>query len=285
MTTFPGDDLRRSLAAATRRIRPFAHPLVGYEVLGSTNDEAVRLAGLGAAEGTTVIANAQTGGRGRAGRGWFSPPGAGLYVSVVLRPLASAPPGSAPQLASWSRLITLAAGVAVADGIRTATGLPVTIKWPNDLVFSDGPGPLIVDRRSRKVAGILAEASAAGDGTPHVIVGVGINVTPVAYPREIAARATSLDVEAGRAIDRATVLVELLAALAARYADLRAGRAAAVLARWRDLSPSAMGARVSLLRDGDRVAGTTAGLTGEGALLVRTARGVDSVTSGEVTWE
>jgi len=283
--TFPGDDLRGPLAAASRRVRPFASPLVGYEVLGSTNDEAVVLAGRGAAEGTTVVANAQTGGRGRAGRSWFSPPGAGLYVSVILRPLAPASPVSAPALASWSRLITLTAGVAVAEGIRTATGLPVTLKWPNDVVFSDGQAPLIVDPRSRKVAGILAEASAAGDGTPHVVVGFGINVAPVTYPREIAARATSLEAEAGRPIDRAGVLVEVLAALATRYSDLQAGRASAVLARWRELSPSATGARVSLLRGGQRVEGTTAGLNDDGALVVRTAGGIDAVMSGEVTWE
>ena len=283
--TFPGDDLRGPLAAASRRVRPFVSPLVGYEVLGSTNDEAVVLAGRGAAEGTTVVANAQTGGRGRAGRSWFSPPGSGLYVSVVLRPLVPASPVSAPALASWSRLITLTAGVAVAEGIRTATGLPVTLKWPNDVVFSDGQAPLIVDPRSRKVAGILAEASAAGDGTPHVVVGFGINVAPVTYPREIAARATSLEAEAGRPIDRAGVLVEVLAALATRYSDLQAGRASAVLARWRDLSPSATGARVSLLRGGQRVEGTTAGLNDDGALVVRTAGGIDAVRSGEVTWE
>jgi BirA family biotin operon repressor/biotin-[acetyl-CoA-carboxylase] ligase len=282
---FPGEDLRGALAAAGRRLHPLANPLVGYDALGSTNDEAVRLAGLGAAEGTTVIADTQTAGRGRAGRSWFSPPGAGLYVSVILRPLAPASPGSPPALAGWSRLITLAAGVAAADGIRTATGLPATIKWPNDIVVSDGDGPLTVDRRSRKVAGILTEASTAGDGTPHVIVGIGINVTTAAYPRDIAARATSLEAEAGRTIDRAGVLVEVLAALASRYADLRAGRGAAVLTRWCELSPSAKGARVRFLRGGHRIEGTTAGLNDDGALAVRTDGGIDAVMSGELTWD
>src|SRR5690606_6342284 len=140
----------------------------------STNDEAARLAAAGATQGTTVVAAAQTAGRGRLGRAWFSPPGAGLYASVVIRDPRAAP------------LLTLAAGVAIAEGIRAAAGLPVEIKWPNDLVVDAGLG------RRRKLAGILTEGSSGVDGLQFVIVGFGVNLLPAAYPADIADRATSL---------------------------------------------------------------------------------------------
>src|SRR5207253_921772 len=122
----------------------------------------------GAPDGTAVVASSQTAGRGRFGRQWYSPPGAGLYVSIVCRNAAAAP------------LLTLAGGVAVADGIRAATGLPVCIKWPNDVVVESGS-----PARRRKLAGILAEASSGADGVQHVILGFGINLRSAAYPQAL----------------------------------------------------------------------------------------------------
>ena len=115
----------------------------------STNDIAIAAAEQGTPEGFVVAANAQSSGRGRLGRSWASPPGAGLYVSAILRP--------APQVLP---LITIAAGVAVADGIEAATGLRPCVKWPNDVYAG-----------SRKLAGILAEAGSSAAGE-HVVVGV-----------------------------------------------------------------------------------------------------------------
>jgi len=119
--------------------------------VGSTNDLAAAAADRGEREGTTFVAGAQTAGRGRLGRTWFSPPGAGLYLSTIVRRASVVP---------W---ITLAGGVAVADGIRAATGLPLQIKWPNDIVAVGGTG----FRARRKIAGILAEASSGPDGVNH----------------------------------------------------------------------------------------------------------------------
>src|SRR5215204_4022001 len=134
-------ELRAALLQTAARRAAFGEPLHYFSEIGSTNDEAARLAEAGAAEGTTVVAGAQSAGRGRLGRSWFSPAGAGLYASVVLRDRRAAP------------LLTLAGGVAVAEGIRAATALPVEIKWPNDVVVRDG------GRRQRplKLAGVLAE--------------------------------------------------------------------------------------------------------------------------------
>jgi len=129
---------------------------VHLPLVGSTNDVAGRLAGEDAPEGTLVIADGQTAGRGRMGHSWYSPPAAGLYVSVVLRPprrwLRAAP--------ALVNLVTLTAGVAVAEGLRAASGVPAAIKWPNDIVVSCS-GISLGGRPWRKIAGIFAEGAAA----------------------------------------------------------------------------------------------------------------------------
>src|ERR1700716_521081 len=135
-----------AFAAARGRFGCLGAPVVFFSTIGSTNDAASALAERGAAEGTVVIADAQTAGRGRRGRTWFSPPGSGLYVSVVLTPARARTDGDRA-----TTLITLAAGVALAEGVEAATGLRVDLKWPNDLYVT-----------RRKLAGILAEGVAAG---------------------------------------------------------------------------------------------------------------------------
>lgn len=259
-------ELLESLRGTAARRGVFGTRLSYFNEIGSTNDEAARLAEAGAPEGTTVVASAQTAGRGRLGRAWFSPAGAGLYVSVVIRDRRAAP------------LLTLAGGVAVAEGTRAATGLPVEIKWPNDIVIDAGLG------RRRKVAGILAEASSGPDGLQYVVLGFGINLLPAAYPPEIADRATSLAAELGRPVDAGVVLSECLASLAERVTDLAMGRDADVIRRWAGLSPSATRARVACESASGPVAGTTAGIGADGALLVRVDGRIESIRSGQVTW-
>lgn len=255
-----------ALARTAVRRGAFGDPLHYFEETGSTNDEAARLAEAGAPEGTTVVAGGQTAGRGRLGRSWFSPPGAGLYASVVIRDPRAAP------------LLTLAAGVALAEAIRAAVGLPIEIKWPNDLVIDSGLG------RRRKVAGILTEGSSSGGGIQYVIVGFGINLLPATFPSGIGNRPTSLAGELGRDVDAAALLAECLAALAERVRDLVSGRQALVLDRWLALSPSAAGSRVEC--DGPRgsVTGITSGIAPDGALLVRTASTLHAVRAGQVRW-
>ena len=157
-----------------------------------------------------MSANAQSAGRGRQGRSWASPAGAGLYVSTILKPAQHA-----------LSLLTIAAGVAVADGIHAATGLVPDLKWPNDVFIS-----------GRKAAGVLAEAASSGART-YVVLGFGINVLPAAYPPEVAPRATNLEREVGRAVDRGLLLAECLCSLAARYQDLESGRIESVVDAWR----------------------------------------------------
>lgn len=237
---------------------------------GSTNDVASRLAELGADEGTTVVAEAQKAGRGRHGRLWFSPPGAGLYVSVVLRPSNEHPLSSRENPAT---LLTLASGVAIAEGVRAATGLPAEIKWPNDVMIG-----------RRKLGGILAEAAAQTGEVQFIVLGFGLNLRPAAYPAALASRATSIEAETSRPADRALILAEILAALAERYATLRAGGFDAILSSWRRLAPSLPSALIEWDSPGGVVGGRAEGIDDQGALLVRIGDRIERLISGEIRW-
>ena len=257
-----------ALAGSSSRLGRFGSPAHYFTEASSTNDIASVLAERGAAEGTTVFASAQTAGRGRLGREWFSPPGAGLYVSVVVRETVAAP------------YLTLAGGVAVADGVRAATGLPVEIKWPNDVVVAAGSA----FPRRRKLAGVLAEASSGPQAIEWVVLGLGVNLRPAAYPADIADLATSIETELGRRPDAPRVLVEILAKLAELVDQLAAGRRAPLLARWRELAPSSRGTPVEWHGPGGWSSGVSAGIADDGALLVRAGAEVHRVIAGEVKW-
>ena len=228
----------------------------------STMDVASRLAHEGAPHGVVVVADEQTSGRGRRGTTWASPPGAGLYLSFVARP--PIPTAVAAPLS----LLTLAAGVAVREGIATATGLAADLKWPNDVIVG-----------KRKLAGILAEGIAIGSPNQAVIIGVGVNAQPAAYPPDIAARATSLEGELGRTVDRGLLLSQILIALWDRLAMLDQ-RPDDILQAWRAASPNAIGTRV----EWEGKFGTTDGIDDSGALLVRTTAGVERIIAGELRW-
>lgn len=171
------------------------------ESVPSTQEVAHRLAGEGAAEGTIVVADEQTGGRGRLGRPWHSPKGSGIWTSLILRP--HIPPQDAPQL-------TLLAAVAVVKGIHAATGLDCDIKWPNDILI-----------HGKKLVGILTELQADPDQVRSVIVGMGINVnaTEEVFPEELRDIATSLRIETGSEVNRAHVLQQILLQFEGLYGD------------------------------------------------------------------
>ena len=262
------DDLAAALAATVAERGVFGRRLEYWCEVGSTNDLAATAAERGDPEGTTFVAGAQTAGRGRLGRTWHSPPGAGLYVSSIVR---------RARLAPW---ITLAGGVAVADGIRAATGLPVQIKWPNDIVAVGSAG----FRTRRKLAGILAEASSGPDGVHHVVLGIGINLRPASFPPELADRVTSIETELGRPLDAGWVLAQLLARLNGLLAAVESAGPADLLARWLALAPSATGAPIEWDGPTGLRSGTTAGLDEDGALVARTPDGPERIISGEVRW-
>jgi BirA family biotin operon repressor/biotin-[acetyl-CoA-carboxylase] ligase len=262
------DQLPVDFAEALERARPHLGRL-GSEVfffasVGSTSDVASTLAAHGDREGAVVVAEAQTAGRGRRGRTWFSPPSSGLYVSLVLTPgQARVTPDRAIAL------LTLAAGVALAEAVQLVAGLAVEIKWPNDLFLG-----------RRKVAGILAE----GVTRDAVVLGYGINVGPMAYPPQLSDRATSLELELGRPIDRASLFAETLAALARRYDDLLEGRFDAILDAWRARAPGSRGARVSWETPAGPRSGMTAGVDERGALVVDLGNRMERIVAGELKW-
>lgn len=262
-------ELADAFDACRDRLGSIARRVLYFETTGSTNDIAATLAADGAEEGTVVIADAQTAGRGRRGRSWFSPPGAGLYVSVILAPSRA----SAAERAL--SLLTIAAGVGLAESVERVTGLAPAIKWPNDL---------LVERR--KLAGILAEGVAQPNATGlrAVVLGYGINVGGAAFPPELADRVTALETELGRSIDRAMLCAESLAAVATRYHDLLAGRFDAILDGWRARAYGSRGAKVEWDSSSGVRTGITEGIDDMGALLVRSEQGLERLVAGEVRW-
>lgn len=259
-------ELVAAFEAARDRMAPLGGRIVFFNTIGSTNDAALALAADPDAEGTIVVADEQTAGRGRHGRSWFSPLASGLYVSVVVQPkTARVDSGQA------TRLLTLAAGVALAEAIEAATGLRADIKWPNDLVVG-----------SRKVAGILAET--ARNDLATIILGYGINVRSARYPSELGDRPTSVESELGRPVDRWALCAETLAALSRRYEDLLSGNFDAILDSWRSRAPASRGARVTWSTATGPLSGVTEGIDEHGALLVRTGHGIDRIVGGEVAW-
>lgn len=247
------DDLRGFASPA----RAVGHPTERVALTGSTNDDARARARDGAAHGWTLVADAQTAGRGRAGRRWESPPGANLYVSFVLRP--SLTPRDAPRVA-------LAAGLAVADAVDRALGATrATVKWPND-VRVDG----------RKVAGVLVEGGLRGDALAWVVVGVGVNVKGEA-PEAVRALATSVEAARGGEVSRAAVLADLCLAIERRVEALESGFDATRAELRRRCET--LGRAVSLAGH----EGVAEDIDDDGALLVRVASGaLVTVHAGDV---
>lgn len=229
-------DAVRMRAKLSSRI--FGRVLEYHERVGSTNDVILDMAEQAAPHGTVCLADEQSAGRGRRGYGWFSPPGCGIWASVLLRPrlsVARTPP------------LTLCAAAAVAPVLETAAGVSVEIKWPNDLIMG-----------GRKVAGILAESRVVSGDEPVIVIGMGINVnhTRGQFPDELSASATSLRIESGRPVSREDLFLAILASLESAYGDYLASGPASLLAEvdarlaWQGLtveadSPAGSAGRVS----------------------------------------
>ena len=235
-----------------------------YAELASTNDEAHRLADLGARHGELVIAEAQTHGRGRRGRAWISPAGKSIALSVILRP--SIPAARAPE-------ITLAAAVAVCEAVCEVGAATARIKWPND-----------VECGGRKLAGILTELRAEGERTRHVVLGVGLNcgLLPEDFPEDLEHRATSLRIEKGEDVPRSLACARLLEALDEWLALHDLEGFAPVRDRFRQLS-STLGRRVRVELEPGVLEGDAVDLADDGALIVRTPdESLTRVMAGDV---
>lgn len=236
---------------ATKR---FGREAVYFDAIASTQNEAHRRAEAGAPEGLVVIADVQTGGRGRLGRSWHSPPETGIWMSLVLRPDVPLP--RVPQL-------TLVAAVSLADTLAACTGLSVGIKWPNDLLAG-----------GRKVCGILTELAAEADRVHYVILGIGLNVnqTEEDFPPELRARAGSLAMAAGRSFSRVALAQRMLEGLEADYDAYLQKGFAPFKRRWEARAVS-LGQRVVARTPGGDFVGIARGIDDDGALLLEQANG------------
>ncbi len=231
----------------------------------STNDRLKELARQGAPQGTVLIADRQTGGRGRRGRSFLSPPGGGVYLSILLRP--DCPPEALMHL-------TCAVGVAMCDAVQAAAGFRPGIKWTNDLVSG-----------KRKLGGILTELSLSPQGrVEYAVVGIGINCCqrPEDFDPAIRDMAGSLEMAAGRKVDRCRLAAAMMEALYRMNARLLPEKEA-LLARYRS-DCITIGQEISLLRGEEVRHGRALDVDGQGALVVEFSDGhTEAVNAGEVS--
>ena len=252
---------QRALRAALVRPGGFVRAVHVVAETGSTNADLAEVARRGGPEGVVLVAEAQTGGRGRLDRTWTSPPRAGLLFSVLLRPQLP------PPRRTW---IPLLAGLAVHQAVSRLGAVEARLKWPNDLLLGDDLG---------KAGGILAQAT--GDA---VVVGVGLNVTT--RRAELPEGAVSLRTEGAGCTDRDPLLRAILRTLADRYAEWSAEWSAGPdrLRPAYEAVCDTIGQDVRVqLPDGRALAGTATGLDEMGRLVVRTTDGDVPVSAGDVT--
>jgi BirA family biotin operon repressor/biotin-[acetyl-CoA-carboxylase] ligase len=230
----------------------------------STNRVAMELGYSGEPEGTVVLAEAQSAGRGRSGRIWHSEKGTGLYFTILLRPRLS--PAQAP-------LLTMLAGLSAQTAIAAQTGLVAELKWPNDLLLG-----------GKKLGGILTEMHAEPSAVRFVIVGIGLNVNQEKFPSELSSTATSIRKESGKLSYRLELLARLLTQFESDYNRFLRDGPAFVVERFESVSSFAKGRRVRVDTGTESYAGVTAGLSPDGLLLVQRDGGpLSTVIAGDVT--
>ena len=234
-----------------------------YPVVDSTNTRAQQLAEDGYPDGTLVVAEQQDAGKGRRGRGWESPRGSGIFMTLLLKP------GISPANAS---MLTLVAALAVSAAVTEQTGQPAGIKWPNDIVMN-----------GKKICGILTEMSAQFDYINHVVIGIGINVHNESFPEEISHMATSLFLETKRRFHRAALIESVLERFEHYYAVFQKTEDLGALVREYDARLVNMHQNVRVLDPKEPFDGKAMGITPRGELIVDTWESRRLVSAGEVS--
>ena len=240
-----------------RQIRYFSR-------IDSTNQYAKRIAEEGAPDGTLIIADEQTAGKGRSGRTWVTPPAEAIAFTLLLRPKLS------PDRIS---MVTLVMGLAVTNAVNSLYDVSAGIKWPNDVVI-----------KGRKLCGILTEMSAEVRQVNYIVIGVGINANLTSFPEEIREIATSLRLELGCDINRAELIARVMTEFERLYAEFEAqGDLGAVMQEYNELCLNA-GSKVRVLDPNGEYTGTSRGINSMGELLVETEDGkMQEVYAGEVS--
>ncbi len=236
-----------------------------FAKLGSTNDQALLFAGEGAPHGTVTTAEEQTAGRGRLRRPWESPPGCGIYMSMLLEPPIAA--RDAPQ-------VILVSGLALVKTLSEEFGLSAQLKWPNDVLIG-----------GKKISGMLAEMQSDQDAVRFLVIGVGINVNhrPEDMPETFRYPATSLAIELGRTVKRRDVLAAFLERFEREYERFVKEGLTALLPELEGAS-GVIGKVVTLLKGEEQVSGVVTGFTAEGALLLADSQGREEIVwVGDIT--
>ena len=251
----PSPPLTRDTIHSTLSTTWLGHRIELFDCLPSTNREAVQLAQAEVEHGTVVAADSQTAGRGRLSRTWFSPPGANLYCSIILR---TARPSE--RLMEWLSWLPLISALAAAEAIEQTSSIHVSVKWPNDLLIAE-----------RKIGGILCESGTGTQSGPFQIIGIGINVNVDCddWPADLRDSATSIWQERKIVVDRNRLLAQLLLELE-QCLDELALHGTNRLASAYHQRCSTIGHRVrATLGNGDIVVGLAEGIGRDGSLLVR----------------
>jgi BirA family transcriptional regulator, biotin operon repressor / biotin---[acetyl-CoA-carboxylase] ligase len=233
--------------------------------VSSTQQIAGKYAVDKAKEGTAVIAESQTEGKGRKGRTWLSPGSGGIYISIILRP--DIKPVNAVQ-------IPLVVGVALAEAIRKSTSLDARIKWPNDIYINN-----------KKICGILAEISCELDTINHIIMGIGINANTKMseLPPEIQEVATSISAEYGKEINRAELIKKFFTELEKVYSDFIENGFNSARKKWKKLT-NTLGARVKIMEGDNEIKGKALDIDEEGFLVFQSDSGeITHITGGDVS--
>ena len=258
---------------AALRTKTFGRTLHILHETPSTNTAAMALAQKGAENGTVVVAERQTAGRGRLGRSWYSPAGENLYCSVIVRQTQSQ-----TRLEEWLSWLPLLSAVAAARAIQAVAALQARLKWPNDILINQ-----------QKLGGVLCESNGSRSQGRFVVVGIGINVnTPRhAFPDELRDLATSLAAEAGHRINRVALLSALLSELELCIGNLSAQPSAEVKREYTKLC-STLGRQVRVsLASGESVEGHADAINSDGSLrLIRNGANAGTILdlrAGDVT--
>lgn len=231
-----------------------------FDAVSSTMDIALGLGMKGAAEGTLVLSETQSKGRGRLGRNWLSPKYKGIYLSLILRP---------KMLPSQSPLLTMLAAVSICEAIKEITGLDARIKWPNDILV-----------HHKKIAGILTELNAEMDEIRFMVIGMGINVNN--GKNALPAGATSLKEQKKEGLSRIDLLKSLLQAMEKNYLALQAKGSRSIIERWREYNIT-LGRRVKVISHREQVEGEALDIDVDGGLLIRKDSGLTrKVNAGDV---
>ena len=245
------------------RTHIFGKKIFTYDSIDSTNACAKTLASMGAEEGTVVIAEYQTAGRGRLGRTWQAESGSNLLFSTIIRPtLEINKVGLLPFFA--------AAGAALA--LETVTGTRCECKWPNDVLMN-----------GKKCCGILLESSFQHNVLDYAVMGIGVNVNQKLFDEDLKDRATSLIQECGREFDRRNVFHQIITSLELLYSEVKNGNFEIVLNEWKTRT-TMFGKQVTLTQAGERLRGRAVALSADGGLIIATPESQRVCYAGDVTF-